>query len=358
MRNGRGRRKFEFIDGSITKPTDKERLLDWRCVQAMLVQWILNTIDPSVKQTIPYFEEAEPLWNLLRDHEERFHQFLYGINEELVRSNLLSQYPFPTLDRAYQTLIQEERLRNSSRVPSERDDVLTFAVRTDGTRYGNNSYNGRDKSDFKCSYCDRYGHDVKNCFSKNGYPAWWGDRPRTPSRGSGRGRGNVASSQQQQQHMAGASGRGKGGAEVRVVATGSLGASSSSGDANTTSLPVEEANFKATTELFSRKGDGKTLDSFIPKSESDFLEYAELISHKLRPYEKSYHYVGLLKAVMRLSTASLKAANAKEVAASVTAIANEKLKAEKDANADEEARTELAKYAELAKYGLDEEASN
>ncbi|XP_021713765.1 uncharacterized protein LOC110681914 [Chenopodium quinoa] len=96
---------------------------------------------------------------------------------------------------------------------------------------------------------------------------------------------------------------------------------------------VEEANFKATTELFSRKGDGKTLDSFIPKSESDFLEYAELISHKLRPYEKSYHYVGLLKAVMRLSTASLKAANAKEVAASVTAIANEKLKAEKDANA-------------------------
>uniref|UniRef100_A0A7C9CFG8 Eukaryotic translation initiation factor 3 subunit J n=1 Tax=Opuntia streptacantha TaxID=393608 RepID=A0A7C9CFG8_OPUST len=96
---------------------------------------------------------------------------------------------------------------------------------------------------------------------------------------------------------------------------------------------VEEADYRSTTELFAKKGDEKTLDNFIPKSESDFLEYAELLSHKLRSYEKSYHYIGLLKAVMRLSTISLKAADAKEVASSVTAIANEKLKAEKEANA-------------------------
>ncbi|KAK1312250.1 hypothetical protein QJS10_CPA07g01398 [Acorus calamus] len=96
---------------------------------------------------------------------------------------------------------------------------------------------------------------------------------------------------------------------------------------------VEEADYKSTTELFAKKDDEKTLDNFIPKSESDFMEYAELISHKLRPYEKSFHYIGLLKAVMRLSTTALKAADAKEVASSVTAIANEKLKAEKEAAA-------------------------
>ncbi|XP_043701783.1 eukaryotic translation initiation factor 3 subunit J-A [Telopea speciosissima] len=95
----------------------------------------------------------------------------------------------------------------------------------------------------------------------------------------------------------------------------------------------EEADYKSTTELFAKRGDEKTLDNFIPKSESDFIEYAELVSHKLRPYEKSFHYIGLLKAVMRLSMTSLKAADAKEVASSVTAIANEKLKAEKEANA-------------------------
>ncbi|KAH6792871.1 Translation initiation factor eIF3 subunit [Perilla frutescens var. hirtella] len=96
---------------------------------------------------------------------------------------------------------------------------------------------------------------------------------------------------------------------------------------------VEEADFKSTAELFAKKGGENTLDNFIPKTESDFLEYAELISHKLLPYEKSYHYIGLLKAIMRLSLTSLKGADAKEVASSITAIANEKIKAEKEANA-------------------------
>eukprot|EP00258_Populus_trichocarpa_P032737 XP_024448756.1 eukaryotic translation initiation factor 3 subunit J isoform X3 [Populus trichocarpa] len=93
---------------------------------------------------------------------------------------------------------------------------------------------------------------------------------------------------------------------------------------------VEEADFRSTTELFAKKGDVKSLDSFIPKSESDFLEYAELISHKLHSFEKSYHYIGLLKAIMRLSMTAMKAADAK-VSASVSAIANEKIKAEKEA---------------------------
>ncbi|KAJ7970180.1 Eukaryotic translation initiation factor 3 subunit J [Quillaja saponaria] len=96
---------------------------------------------------------------------------------------------------------------------------------------------------------------------------------------------------------------------------------------------VEEADYKSTKELFAKTGDEKTLDNFIPKSESDFLEYAELVSHKIRPFEKSFHYIGLLKAVMRVSMTSLKAADAKDVASSITAIANEKIKAEKEANA-------------------------
>ncbi|XP_041011936.1 eukaryotic translation initiation factor 3 subunit J-like [Juglans microcarpa x Juglans regia] len=96
---------------------------------------------------------------------------------------------------------------------------------------------------------------------------------------------------------------------------------------------VEEADYSSTKELFGKTGDEKTLDNFIPKSESDFLEYAELISHKLRAHEKSYHYIGLLKAVMRLSMTAMKAADAKEVSSSVTAITNEKLKAEKEVNA-------------------------
>ncbi|GLJ31203.1 hypothetical protein SUGI_0625240 [Cryptomeria japonica] len=96
---------------------------------------------------------------------------------------------------------------------------------------------------------------------------------------------------------------------------------------------VEEADYQSTTELFGKSIGDKSLDTFIPKSEEDFLEYAELIGHKLRPYEKSFCYITLLKAVMRHAMTSLKAADAKEVASSVTVIANEKLKAEKEAAA-------------------------
>ncbi|KAL3628858.1 hypothetical protein CASFOL_027904 [Castilleja foliolosa] len=96
---------------------------------------------------------------------------------------------------------------------------------------------------------------------------------------------------------------------------------------------VGEDDYKSTAELFGKMGDEKTLDSFIPKSESDFTEYAELVAHKLRPYEKSYHYIGLLKDVMRLSMVSLKGSDAKDVILSITAIANEKIKVEKEANA-------------------------
>ncbi|KZV51984.1 eukaryotic translation initiation factor 3 subunit J-like [Dorcoceras hygrometricum] len=112
---------------------------------------------------------------------------------------------------------------------------------------------------------------------------------------------------------------------------------------------VEEADYKSTAELFAKKGDEKTLDNFIPKSESDFSEYAELISHTLRPYEKSYHYIGLLKAVMRLSMASLKGSDAKDVASSITAIANEKIKAEKEANAGKKKTTGKKKQLHVGK---------
>lgn len=94
---------------------------------------------------------------------------------------------------------------------------------------------------------------------------------------------------------------------------------------------VEEADYQVTTELFGKTNGEHTLDNFIPKSEADFVQYAELVAHKLRPFEKSFHYLTLLKAVMRHAMTSLKAADAKEVASSVTVIANEKLKAEKDA---------------------------
>ena len=42
---------------------------DWWTVQSMLVSWILNTIEPNLRSTISYMENARDLWE---DTRERF----------------------------------------------------------------------------------------------------------------------------------------------------------------------------------------------------------------------------------------------------------------------------------------------
>ncbi|XP_021751608.1 uncharacterized protein LOC110717256 [Chenopodium quinoa] len=61
----KSRRKFGFVDGTISKPTDKKKLLDWDTVNSMLVSWILRTIDPKLAISIPYFDDAKRLWDYL-----------------------------------------------------------------------------------------------------------------------------------------------------------------------------------------------------------------------------------------------------------------------------------------------------
>ncbi|XP_074271711.1 uncharacterized protein LOC141595648 [Silene latifolia] len=65
----KSRRKFGFCDGTVKKPTDQFMLEQWEVVNCTIVQWLLNTIDPSVLTSVPYVEEAAALWF---DLEERF----------------------------------------------------------------------------------------------------------------------------------------------------------------------------------------------------------------------------------------------------------------------------------------------
>ncbi|XP_017415208.2 uncharacterized protein LOC108326303 isoform X5 [Vigna angularis] len=66
----RARRKWGFIDGTHTEPeTDTSKIEDWWTIQSMLVSWILNTIEPNLRSTIAYMENAKDLWD---DIKERF----------------------------------------------------------------------------------------------------------------------------------------------------------------------------------------------------------------------------------------------------------------------------------------------
>ncbi|CAO2820213.1 unnamed protein product [Amaranthus hypochondriacus] len=57
----KSRRKYGFVDGTISKPTESKKLLDWDTVNSMLVSWILKAIDPNITVSIPYFDEAKRL---------------------------------------------------------------------------------------------------------------------------------------------------------------------------------------------------------------------------------------------------------------------------------------------------------
>ncbi|XP_019460022.1 PREDICTED: uncharacterized protein LOC109359783 [Lupinus angustifolius] len=66
----RARRKWGCIDGTIGKPEEESsKMEDWWTVQSMLVSWILNTVEPNLRSTISYMENARDLWD---DIKERF----------------------------------------------------------------------------------------------------------------------------------------------------------------------------------------------------------------------------------------------------------------------------------------------
>ncbi|XP_062077973.1 uncharacterized protein LOC133782654 [Humulus lupulus] len=242
------RRKYGFVNGMIMEPQAPFTMEDWLTIHSMLVSWLMNTIDPEVKSTISFYDDAKLLWdelqarfsvvngpriqqlktdlakceqpkimsvssyfgklkvlweklanhepiitckcgkcecNLGKEHEkrrsnERFHQFLMGLNSDYyapLRTTLLSQEPLPSLDRAYQQIAQEERVRGITHARESLPEVVGFAVRPE--RRSRAKPDKIDKSGLLCSHCHRSGHDIVTCFQLLGYPEWWGDRPRT-----------------------------------------------------------------------------------------------------------------------------------------------------------------------------------
>ncbi|XP_021746631.1 uncharacterized protein LOC110712474 [Chenopodium quinoa] len=230
------RRKFGFLDGSIptyVPPCTKD---DWITIQCMLVSWLMNTIDPEqIKSEINaceqpksmsvavYFSKLSVLWDELNKHEpliackcgkctcnigkqhadrrdaDRLQQFLLGLCSEYyapLRSTLLSQEPLPTLNRAFQQISQDERVRGISRAKEEPPSslVLGFAVRAGAGR----GRGGSDKppvcdrckkvghessrcwADKICTHCKKKGHEENRCYDLHGWP-----------NGVGRGRGQV-----------------------------------------------------------------------------------------------------------------------------------------------------------------------
>lgn len=184
------RGKFGFLDGTITEPVPPCTKADWDTINAMLVSWMMNTIDTEVKCYLSKYHDAKQIWDTLKyrytlvnepriqqlkssiakceqaknmsvaeyfgrltglweelhnhepiiscsccanctagsEHKTRrendmLHKFLMGLNSyhfAALCTNILSQDPFSSLNKAFQLVIQDERVRNSKSVTDEK----------------------------------------------------------------------------------------------------------------------------------------------------------------------------------------------------------------------------------------------
>lgn len=61
------RKKFGFLDGTISKPAaDAPKLEDWTASNHLLVGWIKLTIEPKIRSSISTREVARDLWELIK----------------------------------------------------------------------------------------------------------------------------------------------------------------------------------------------------------------------------------------------------------------------------------------------------
>ncbi|XP_076932815.1 uncharacterized protein LOC143598494 [Bidens hawaiensis] len=154
-------------------PSEEQQMIVWKRCNDMVISWILNIITRDISDNVLYAKTAQVLWNELnahygqangakfyqlqknlcqitqrnndiptysakmkskwdelnvintlplctcgaahafakRDEDQRLIQFLIGLNPsyDTIRNNILMMEPFPSINRAYGILIQDEK---------------------------------------------------------------------------------------------------------------------------------------------------------------------------------------------------------------------------------------------------------
>ncbi|KAL2933792.1 Retrovirus-related Pol polyprotein from transposon TNT 1-94 [Bienertia sinuspersici] len=197
----------------------------------MLVACIYNTLEVSIRRTVPFPDNVKVLWDDLRDrysqrngsriHElkgriidsaseylmllenEKLHQFLYGLDStkyKTVVDGLLMMDPLPTLSYAHGKILAAERHNTVVAAQEPRHDAVGFAVDGHASSRFPGQQLGSSREPPICSHCGHKGHPKERCFELIGWPDKYGGRGkgansrggRGGGRSGGRGRGNFA----------------------------------------------------------------------------------------------------------------------------------------------------------------------
>ncbi|XP_006586507.1 uncharacterized protein [Glycine max] len=241
--------KMGFLNGTIpVLATTDPIYLSWECYNTLIISWLLNSLSPSIVQSVIFLDRAVDIYI---DLQERFSQSdFYGIRqgsrsvsdyytalkslwEELdnfrpfhvstcstklyhqqdfiirilkglddhfsvVHSQILLMDPLPSSNRVFSMVAQQERQHSSSSTIDEPNAFINVGQSTYGKGHGirgpsgpagvNARTNGSNK---KCIYCGCTEHTVDVCYSKHGYPL---GHPHYPGRPRFHNRDNSPSS--------------------------------------------------------------------------------------------------------------------------------------------------------------------
>ena len=110
------------------------------------------------------YQQAKTMEEVRKEREEhKLHQFLMRLDETeygAIKSSLLSRVPLPTLDEAYNTLVQDEESKQLGRMNTERVDGVSFAVQATRSK----SSQDRKGGSVTCTNCGHPGHVADDCF--------------------------------------------------------------------------------------------------------------------------------------------------------------------------------------------------
>ncbi|KAK9714728.1 hypothetical protein RND81_06G115200 [Saponaria officinalis] len=169
-----GRNKFGFINGEFKRPTDEKsaEFLAWKSNNSTICSWIFNLVDDelygSEDLTCGCTCATTPKLRA-RVEESKTHDFLMGLDDDqfgTLRSQILSMDHFPTLNKVFSLVTQEERHKSIVRARDDITEAMSFASSSSNPTIASFLSGTRPK----CTYCDRLGHTYVNCFQRLGYP--------------------------------------------------------------------------------------------------------------------------------------------------------------------------------------------
>ncbi|XP_056690655.1 uncharacterized protein [Spinacia oleracea] len=317
------KRKFGFIDGTITEPTSNpDRLADWIAVHSMLVSWITHTIEEGLRSTVGDYDDAAELWLHLKKRfcvisgtricqlKTKLGDCKQGKGESITdyygrlstlwteivqyartpkcscgscKCNIVGHVAtiqqedylhhfLIGLDTPYEAI--RAQLLAQTPLPGV-DEAYQTVINTERMREENTS--GRenvvafkvdvrgknryeDNSNKLCNHCNRVGHDEEGCYQLIGFPEWW---PIDRRGGTGAGRAGSRGGR------GGWSGRGR----------GVSGASSSSGAVE---KPPVRANMVAGGTKAQRGTDNGLTEGLAGVTSAQVQQILDLLTSKAK----------------------------------------------------------------------------